>query len=171
MLLLIDRTLTKARVAVWEMRPTSDDVAPFDVVRECSEQRATNSRRDRYRVPCSARGRARRLSVVSRTECIRIVEEALTNVRKHAAAQRVDILWTFRWFHFRVVVRDDGHGFDPKHDGKRVGHWGVLGMQERASRIGARFAIESRPGGGTTVMVEAPYASGFRRRRRPTAKN
>ena len=169
-LLLIDRTLTKARVAVWEMRPTTDDAAPFDIVRECETacQRILGGTTIECRVLCE--GRERTLSVVSRTECLRIVEEALTNVRKHAGAECVDILWTFRWFHFRVSVRDDGHGFDPKHDGKRVGHWGVLGMQERASRIGARFSIESRRGGGTTVMVEARYAYGFLRRR-PAAKN
>lgn len=170
-LLLIDRTLTKARVAVWEMRPTTEDAAPFDVVRECEAacQRILGGTSSEYHVLCE--GRARRLSALTRTECMRVVEEALTNVRKHAAARRVDVLWVFRWFHFRVSVRDDGDGFDPKHDGRRVGHWGVLGMQERASRIGARFAIETRPGRGTTVMVEAPYASGLLRRRRPAAKN
>jgi ligand-binding sensor domain-containing protein/signal transduction histidine kinase len=170
-LLLIDRTLTKARVAVWEMRLTPDDAATFDIVQEC--EAACDRILGGTPTACHVvrDGSSRRLGVVARTECLRIVEEALTNVRKHAAASRVEIAWAFGWFRFRLSIRDDGRGFDATHARNRIGHWGMLGMQERASRIGARFAVESRPGGGTTVVVEGPNLSGLLGRRRAAGKN
>ena len=170
-LLLIDRTLTQARQAVWDIRPTTEDSTSVDVITECETacERIFVGTSTEYHV--HARGRARSISAVSRTECMRIIEEALTNVRKHAGAKRVDILWRFEWFRFRVFVRDDGQGFDPDRDGDRRGHWGVRGMQERASRIGGRLAIESRPGNGVLVMVDAPYAVGLLSRARLSSKN
>jgi len=168
---LIDRTLTQARQAVWDMRPTSEDATADDVVSESEAacERILGGTSTEYYV--LSQGRARRMSAVSRTECMRIIEEALTNVRKHASAKRVNVLWRFGWFRFRVSVRDDGQGFDPDRDGDRRGHWGLLGMEERASRLGARLAIESRPGDGTLVMVEAPYAVGLLTRARLSPKN
>ncbi len=170
-LLLIDRTLTKARVAVWEMRVTPDDAATFDIVQAC--EAACDRILGGTPTVCHVvrQGRSRGLSVVTRTECLRIVEEALTNVRKHAAASRVEIRWAFGWFYFRLSIRDDGRGFDANHAGNRVGHWGMLGMQERASRIGARFAVQSGAGGGTTVIVQGPNFSGLLGRRRVAGKN
>jgi NarL family two-component system sensor histidine kinase YdfH len=57
----------------------------------------------------------------------------------------------------KLAVRDDGQGFDPQGTfDPSAGHFGILGMQERAERIGGTFRLESRPGAGTLVEVSAP---------------
>jgi signal transduction histidine kinase len=57
----------------------------------------------------------------------------------------------------RVRVRDDGRGFDPALTGA-VGHWGLMGMRERAAAIGARLTVKSAPGRGTDVLLVVPHS-------------
>ena len=170
-LLLIDRTLTQARQAVWDIRPTSAEATLVDVIGDCEAacERILGGTSTEYHV--LSEGRARRISVARRTECMRIVEEALTNVRKHADAKRVDVVWRFGWRRLRVSVRDDGRGFDHDRDGNRSGHWGLLGMRERASRVGARLVIEGRPGDGALVIVDVPCDVGLLSRASLSPKN
>jgi len=73
----------------------------------------------------------------------------------------VVILLHYRWYRLRVTIRDDGSGFVIEDGAKRPGHWGLLGMRERASRIGARLSLQSSPGSGTVVTVDGPYWSGW----------
>lgn len=84
-------------------------------------------------------------------QVLHIVQEALSNVRKHAGARRVELLvqQAPQW---RFSVRDDGHGFDA---GQEAGedHVGLRIMAERAERIGARLDVHSTPGEGTTVVL------------------
>ena len=82
-----------------------------------------------------------------------IVQEALSNVRKHASARQVRIALT-DGEDFDLSIRDDGHGFDPKGlDAKGGAHVGITIMRERAQRIDARLDVESAPGAGTEVRV------------------
>jgi signal transduction histidine kinase len=92
-----------------------------------------------------------------RTGGLRIVEEALANVRKHAAAAHAVVDINFGWRSLRVTITDDGSGFDPEREIGRPGHWGWLGMRERASRIGGRVSLKSSAGAGTVVAVDVPY--------------
>jgi PAS domain S-box-containing protein len=86
----------------------------------------------------------------------RIVQEALTNVVRHAGASRADIILKTRDNKVVVIVEDNGIGFDP--DESVTGdHMGLLGMRERAETIGGVLTIESRPGQGTTIVAEVPY--------------
>jgi signal transduction histidine kinase len=90
---------------------------------------------------------------------VRVAQEAVHNVVKHARAQRVDIAlrreegaWTLR-------VRDDGRGFDAAaYDGPHgaPGHLGLVSMRERIEALGGRLAIESAPGEGTRVVARVP---------------
>lgn len=87
----------------------------------------------------------------------RIVQEALSNVRKHARAERATVRLALRDDHLLVEVADDGRGFDP--DASAPTGWprfGLQTMRERASAVGGRFEIASAPGRGTTVSVEVP---------------
>lgn len=90
-------------------------------------------------------------------QVLHIVQEALSNVRKHARAKHVEVrvATTPRW-HFEVS--DDGAGFDPRHPGSDATHVGLRIMQERALRIGARVEVRSAPGAGCTVVLELPPA-------------
>jgi signal transduction histidine kinase len=88
------------------------------------------------------------------TALYRIVQEALTNVVKHAEAGRVSVVLTRKPDSVSVVVEDDGVGFEPER--AREGGLGLLGMRERVALLGGRLTIESRPGAGTTFVAEVP---------------
>jgi two-component system nitrate/nitrite sensor histidine kinase NarX len=88
-------------------------------------------------------------------QLIRIVQEALSNVRKHADAHTVSILGCQEGDEILIEVRDDGQGFTPEGvDGSF--HYGLLGMRERAESIGADFQITSQLGAGTVVTLRMP---------------
>jgi two-component system, NarL family, nitrate/nitrite sensor histidine kinase NarX len=88
-------------------------------------------------------------------QLIRIVQEALSNVRKHASAHSVAILGRQDGASILIEVRDDGCGFTPESvDGNS--HYGLVGMRERAESIGADFQITSQPGNGTVVSLRMP---------------
>lgn len=87
----------------------------------------------------------------------RIVQEALTNVVRHAQASRVDILLEKRGNEMVTIIEDNGIGFDVSQ-AEQSQRLGLLGMHERAEMLGATLIIESTPGTGTTIFVEIPYA-------------
>ncbi|MCL4465406.1 MAG: GAF domain-containing protein [Chloroflexi bacterium] len=92
------------------------------------------------------------------TTIYRVVQEALTNVARHAKARRVAVLLERRNDRVVGIVEDDGCGFDPKRfemDGNESG-LGLFGMRERAALVGGTLTIESCAGVGTTVFVEVP---------------
>ena len=84
----------------------------------------------------------------------RIAQEALHNVVKHAAARQVELAVDRRGASVVLRVRDDGKGFDAAT--VPDGHLGLAGMRARAEKIGARFAVDARPGQGTTIEVTVP---------------
>lgn len=91
------------------------------------------------------------------TVVLRIVQEALQNVRKHAGARRVSIRATRDVGEWTVEVQDDGRGFEVgavAARGRR--NFGLQFMRERAELIGARFEVRSRPDGGTVVRIAIP---------------
>ncbi|HEY4620945.1 MAG TPA: ATP-binding protein, partial [Gaiellaceae bacterium] len=90
-------------------------------------------------------------------QLVRIVQEALSNVRKHAGASRVEVIVDANENAVGVQIVDDGHGFDPLVL-DRTG-WPRLGLQtmrERAQAVGGTFDVFSAPGEGTRVAVHVP---------------
>ena len=99
---------------------------------------------------------SRRLTPEVETALYRIVQEALTNVAKHAEATRVSIVVTRRESSVTAVIEDDGQGFGA---GGGTGEGlGLVGMKERVGLLGGRLALESTEGAGTTVVAEVPLA-------------
>ena len=86
------------------------------------------------------------------TAIYRIVQEALTNIVKHAGASSVSIIVMATGGSVRLVIEDDGDGFDPAN--VREGALGLVGVRERVSILGGRFELEAAPGAGTTIVVE-----------------
>lgn len=86
---------------------------------------------------------------------LRIAQESLTNVRKHAQATHVEVRLTREDEHLVLSIRDNGRGFDPTLPRAR-GHVGLLSMQERARKLNGSFTLVSRPGEGTCVTVRVP---------------
>jgi two-component system, NarL family, sensor histidine kinase DevS len=88
------------------------------------------------------------------TVLYRIVQEALTNIVKHANAGRVSIVVTQRVGSVGAIVEDDGHGFNPEEE--TDGGIGLIGMRERVALLDGSMTIESAKGKGTTLVVEVP---------------
>lgn len=95
--------------------------------------------------------------------CFRVVQEALTNVIRHARARHVTIELRARGDQLELVVADDGAGFDAagaRHRAVRGESQGLLGMEERVSLLAGELRIDSAPGRGTAVRVRLPLAGG-----------
>lgn len=109
-----------------------------------------------------ARLGAARLPATVEVVCFRLVQEALTNVRRHAKARRVLVFLKRRANGLALTVRDDGAGFDVRtalaaaSSGESLG---LLGMQERVRFAGGLFTITSTPGRGTRLRVWIPMGS------------
>ena len=101
-------------------------------------------------------------------QVLHILQEALSNVRKHAGARHVELRASGAP-HWRFEVHDDGRGFAPA-DARPETHVGLRIMQERAQRIGANVQVESAPGAGCTVRLELPPAAGQPEQPRATAE-
>jgi signal transduction histidine kinase len=105
-------------------------------------------------VPTEVRveGPARTLSPEVEESLFRAAQEGLTNVRKHADARSAQVLLRFGDDTVRLEIRDDGHGL---REAAGQG-FGLLGLRERAARLGGRLDVAGAPGGGTTLLVEVP---------------
>lgn len=99
---------------------------------------------------CTVTGTVRPLPAATEAVVFRCAQEALTNVRKHAAAATVALGLDYQPGQVRLCVRDDGTGFDPA----RGSGQGLTGMRYRVTQAGGTFAVLSAPGAGTTVSVE-----------------
>src|SRR5690606_26625647 len=83
-----------------------------------------------------------------------IGQEAVSNAVRHGQAKRVTVSLDYRADAMRLTVSDDGNGFDP--EATRPGHYGLVGMRERAAHVRGRLTIDSAPGRGTTVEASVP---------------
>jgi signal transduction histidine kinase/ligand-binding sensor domain-containing protein len=109
-------------------------------------------------------GTARRLSPAAEGELYRIGQEAIRNAFKHAGAARVEVRLRYQPGTFTLTIKDDGRGFDLTGEETpgiaATSHFGLVGLRERAGRIGATLTVASRPGEGTTVEVVVPATPG-----------
>jgi signal transduction histidine kinase len=95
------------------------------------------------------------MSDAMKTAAYRMVQEALTNVRRHAQAQRVDIYLQCSDEHLMIRVIDDGVGVDVA-DGKKIGSYGLVGMRERARQLGGNLTISNMLDRGCKVELRIP---------------
>ena len=103
-------------------------------------------------------GVPRELRLDVRDDICRIAREALHNAVRHAMAQQIRVKITHGADSLRLEVLDNGKGMEPRvlEQGGRAGHWGLVGMRERAARIGATLEISSNPGRGTDISLTLP---------------
>jgi signal transduction histidine kinase len=92
------------------------------------------------------------------TTIYRIIQEALTNICKHANAKSVSLLVKRRHGEVLTIIEDDGRGFDPLI-ARRNGRLGLVGIQERAELLGGHIAIETRPNQGTSIYAYLPVSA------------
>jgi signal transduction histidine kinase len=149
---LVVTTLQDVRRLAVQLRPKALD--DFGLVPAVERLAQTFSESSGIRVQLEARTGDARLPAEVETTVYRIVQEALTNVVKHAEANEVSILLVRRDGMLTTVVEDDGAGFDP--EGVRFDSLGLEGMRERVALHDGRLTLESAPGSGTTLRIEVP---------------
>jgi len=119
-------------------------------------------------VAVTSHGEARPLHPDVLDEVVRITGEALFNAARHARASQVRVAVQYGRSALAVTVRDNGRGFDvgapPR--GAADGHFGLVGMRERARKMDAVLDIESRAGAGAQVRLEVPASTAYRGPRR-----
>ena len=149
---LVVSTLQDVRRLAVELRPSALD--DFGLVPAVERLADTFREQSGLRVDLEANLGEYRLSRDGETTLYRVIQEALTNVAKHADASRVSILLQRKGVTVVAVVEDDGKGFDPSDT--RPDALGLEGMRERVLLVGGRLRVESSPG-GTTLVAEVPF--------------
>lgn len=150
----IESALSEARQAILALRP-AEGASFAQVVSRYVEDFA-----DRFGIPAESGIDAvgERLPTRHQAELLRILQEALTNVRRHADATRVRVALEPTERGLQLVIADNGRGFDPAQAASS--RYGLRGMRERAAIIGAELRIESAPQDGTRIIVDVQMEGG-----------
>jgi PAS domain S-box-containing protein len=147
---LADSTIRDARQAVWDIRAPALAQKGLLVALEEEARKAASG----IHIDFSVSGTPRTLSPPVEDTFFRIGQEAVVNAAKHSAASSISVVLAYRPRSVRLTVVDDGRGFCVDQLGRtHGGRWGLLGMRERAKRIGASIVIHSSEGKGTTVEL------------------
>ncbi len=153
---MVDRSLTELRRMISDLRPSQlDDLGLSAALRWYA---SSLQQRANIRVAVKVHGEPHELGSALNIALYRIAQEALTNVVRHAGQCNVLLCLEFADQAVTLTVEDDGSGFDVrKIQTPERPAWGLLGIEERASLLSGRFALESAPGHGTRVSVTIPY--------------
>jgi two-component system, NarL family, sensor histidine kinase DevS len=150
----IDEEIVKLRSLITELRPAALDAIGLAAALQALAEH--HAKVDGLRVDCRLAlppDDADRPIPVLETTVYRLVQEALNNAAKHSHAGRAELTVRADGHRIKIVVRDDGVGFEPSL--VREG-FGLVGMRERAALVGGTFDVESTSGAGTTVTAEVP---------------
>ena len=148
---MVTMSLDETRRFVWNLREQAPSAGDLGVALARLADRLTHDRG----VVCQTRveGPVRPLPNGVQDQLFRIAQEALSNAVKHAGASHIDLALAFEPERVRLVVTDNGCGFDPAAaPGVTAGHFGLAGMRERAQGLGS-LIIDSRPGAGSRVEI------------------
>ncbi len=151
-------SLTEARRSVMDLRASALDNRDLPSALAAAARRwAAGSA---IPVEIDVSGGPRKLSEDVEQNVLRIAQEAVTNAVKHAAASGIWIRLRMEARNLHLSVKDDGRGFELAGAFSTMeGHFGLLGMRERAERLGGQLDLTSQPGGGTEVTVSVPLRS------------
>ncbi len=149
----VQEAITEFRSTLLELRAAVSVERPLSVVlgEVVDRFRARSALEVSFVKPPSP---AERLPARVENELLRIAQEALTNIEKHAMASKVHVAWSIADGKGVLVVSDDGRGFDPTQ-GIRGNAYGLVGMRERATSVGAMLTISSQPEEGTVITVQS----------------
>jgi PAS domain S-box-containing protein len=155
---LAESTIRDARRAVWDMRaPSLVQKGLPDALEEAVRRVAVG-----VKLVFDVRGKPRALAPQAEDTIFRVGQEATINAVKHASAKQISVTLSYKPREVTLMVSDDGRGFRVQQ--AYAGRWGLLGMRERAERIGARFTIRSAPGRGAKVELRVPAPRAARAR-------
>jgi signal transduction histidine kinase len=153
---IAEETVAELRSIARGLRPSILD--DLGLVASISQMLTDAGLRHQWLTSFGVTGMERRLSPTVELALFRMAQEAISNAERHAAAHRVAVGMDFEAGGLRLLVKDDGVGFDTSDgcDGSRSGSMGLSGMNERAHLVGSRLIIHSEPGAGTTMDVWVP---------------
>ena len=152
---LVRASLAEARTSIWDLRSETAGTEDLPArLRQSCNRIASGSPSKVY---LQVKGTYRPVTRKTEEELLRIGQEAVANAVRHAAATRIDVQLIYEASRVSLQVADDGRGFEPSPNlSGPEGHYGIKGMHERAEEIDAALVLESTPGEGTRVSVEAP---------------
>lgn len=153
---LVHSSLEEARNSIWNMRSQvleTGDLA--GALQGILKQMAGGME---VKTDFEITGRPRRLAPMYESHILRVGQEAITNVTRHANASRISVKMEFGEKQFRLVVTDDGSGFDPANPPRSDGGFGLMGMRERATELKGELNIRSAPGQGSEITFSLPLS-------------
>lgn len=148
-------TINEAREAVWDLRHADGSATTISPILESMTQQVSRE----FGVPVEYRitGKPFELDQSTAHELLMVVREALHNAIRHGRPTQIRVSIDFGKHGFSVRVEDDGCGFDPSAvSSSSNGHYGIVGMRERASRMGGTLGLQSESGRGTELMLYIP---------------
>jgi signal transduction histidine kinase/ligand-binding sensor domain-containing protein len=155
--MLLRHGQSETRRSIRDLRSTT--LEGVDLATALSRAAEQMSKGTLVRIVVHIHGTVRPLPPGVEQNLLRIGQEAVTNAIKHAQAHEVNVELGFEQGRVELRIRDDGRGFDASAVDLAGGHFGVLGMQERAEQLGGRLRLESGPDRGTEVAVAVPIAT------------
>jgi len=155
----LNKSVKELRRVVIGLRPPAlEELGLTHAVQQCLEELKADGVICRF----NEVGTPIRLPLSVEIAVYRVVQETLTNIRKHANATRVNLTLHFHEDRLVVEIRDNGDGFDLQHtlsSAISVGHVGLLGMKQRTEMLGGEMKIKTREGSGTAVTMTFPILS------------
>jgi ligand-binding sensor domain-containing protein/signal transduction histidine kinase len=149
----VRNSMTEARRYVWDLR--SQELQKKDLPAALRDTTKRLTAENDVEAVVEVTGPSRPLPLPVETNLLRIGQEAINNAVKHARANRIDVTLNFDTRSVRLSIRDDGRGFDSEAQ-VADGHFGLIGMRERAEQIGAVLTIDSAQERGTQIEVDVP---------------
>jgi signal transduction histidine kinase len=158
----MDHYLGETRRSIWNLRSpalqSTEDLSK--ALLEASERTLAGTA---ITLSFSVQGAPRKIGNILEHHLLRICEEALANVVKHAQATRVEVILDFTSKEVQLHIRDDGCGFElAGWEGSKRGHFGLLGIKERVASAFGMLSIDSAPGRGTRLLVTIPTKGALR---------
>ncbi len=161
---IVQQAMGRARTTLAEARRAIDDLRSGEHTRVALE-RTLREEAERFSqstgIPCELNlSLPEELPAGLEDSVCRMVAEGLTNVARHAQAQRAWVRIVVVDRQLQIEIGDDGCGFDPKQVGHTPGHYGLLGIRERARLVGGTLAVSSKPGQGAVLKLALPLERG-----------
>jgi ligand-binding sensor domain-containing protein/signal transduction histidine kinase len=155
---LVRSSMAEARRYVWDLR--SQSLEDRDLPAALAEMTRRLTAESGIHTQFEVGGTLRPLPKQVENNLLRIGQEAVNNAVRHARAENLWVRLVFDATSVRLSVRDDGRGFDPGAQGNGAGgHFGLVGMSERAREMGGEVRVGSKPGEGCEVEVNVPVGS------------
>jgi signal transduction histidine kinase len=148
--------LEEARQSIWNLRANSRQGSLPSRVTALARRFSTGDLTIKVKIG----GAYRELPSPIEDEVLKIMQEAITNVQRHALAKAVDVDCQYQQERLVVKINDDGHGFSVDDGAEKPGHFGLSGMRERAASLGGELKLTSSPGAGTNLELVVPVTDG-----------